>query len=409
MTKSDLIWAIREIDEDLIQEAEGDAPIATLHARPLRLVLIAAAIVLLLSGTVFAVYVGTHWSELMETYFHMDDTDKDLMDSYVQPVYATVEQDGCTFSITQVMGDEHCMIAALEIQLPDDLPKNAVSTEALRSVAEENGHTWEDLQNRLELLYGYEEADESIPAPVLAYTSFAPVSIHKEELLTAVEKRVEGLSNIELSQNYAWSIDDVVTSAYFAEIATDSSTLFGQDTILRDYNEETNTLTYLVTAHADITLLNRPCTLVISDLIVEDLLATLSQPESDEGVEIICESILTEPVVLNFDATYEPEGQDYEIYQDDTLIGTMELSPFSANVFFPQEPDDPNRLAPNWTDYLENTDIEVTLTDGSAITYHLRSNGISERQFGFFFTNEIVDLSKIERITLHDYTFKPVQ
>ena len=85
-----------------------------------------------------------------------------------------------------------------------------------------------------------------------------------------------------------WAIDNAVSDAHYADLEFKTATFLGQDIMLRDYNKKTNTLTYLVSMHADINLLNRPCTLVISDLYAEDLLATYSQPEVDDGFEPIC-------------------------------------------------------------------------------------------------------------------------
>lgn len=407
MVKSDLIWAIREIDPALVHEAEMGNPAPKKHARILRLGLIAAAAVLVLSGTVLGIYVGIHWSELMETYFHVDDGDKALMDSYIQNVYATAEQDGCTFRVTQIMGDAHCMVAALEIQLPDDLRDNSVEIETLRAAAEAGGIEWDSVQRRLELCYGYEETDDSVSVPVFAETAFAPVHLEREPLMDSAEKYMKDDPNAGIYAR-AWAIDDVMSDEYYGNISFEYAAFFGEDTMLREYDPETNTLTYLLSMHADMSLINRPCTLVISELFLEDLLATCSNRERDEGTSLVVESLLTEPVVLHFDAAYEPTQETYEIYQDDTLIGTMELSPFSANVFFPQVPDERNRIAPNWNDYLEHMDLEVTLTDGSVVTYDLRSSGITDTQFGFFFARKIVDLSEIKRISLGDYTFKRI-
>lgn len=410
MTKSDLIWAIREIDPALVREAEGDIPNTKPRTRPLRLVLIASAIVVLLSGTVLAVYAGIHWSELMETYFHVDDEDKELLDSHVQTVYASAQQDGCTFRVTQIMGDNYCMVAALEIQLPEDLDIAPVSMEELRATAEQNGYDWEDVLWRLDIGYDYDGTEDVIPAAVSAGTTLVPVTVDKDTLLASAAEYMEKYSDMGgMNGIYAryFAAQDAATDAYIADLEFESSAAFGSTPLLQEYNAETNTLTCLICVHTDHSL-ETGSTLVVGDLFVEDLLATYSQPENPEGGELALKSLLTEPVVLNFDAAYEPAGEEYEIYQDDTLIGTLELSPFSAYLSFPQEPDDPNRLAPNRTDYIQNSNLEVTLTDGSVIAYHDQFSGFTDTQFSFSLTEEIVDLSKLEKITLLDYTFKPV-
>lgn len=402
MTKSDLIWAIREIDEDLIR----DAPTKKLHTRPLRLALIAAAIVLLLSGTALGVYAGIHWSEIMETYFHADNDDKELMDSYTQTVYATAEQDGCTFRVTQLMGDEHCMVAALEILLPEELRNITVDTEELLSVAEANGYTREDVAWRLNIGYDYKELPERIHTPVSAETGFAAVHCGKEALLADTEELLSDYPDCGIYTK-SLAIQDALSGKFFSSFDINGSAFAGDSPMTQVYDSETNTLTCLVSMHASIDLVGRPCTLVISEIFLEDLIATYSQPE-DDSFELSLTPLLTEPVVLHFDATYQPKGQDYEIYQEDTLIGTMSLSPFTANLDFPQPPDDLNRLAPNTIDYLRDEEITVTLTDGSTVTYRTKTSGFLETQFCFAMTDEIVDLEKIEKITLLDYTFKPI-
>lgn len=405
MTNSDLIWAIRGIDEDLLLETERDPK--KIYHRPLKILLIAAAMVLLLGGTVLGVYAGVHWSELMETYFQADENDKALLDDYTQTVYASVEQDGFTFRVTQLMGDEHCMVAALEIQLPEELSNITVDTEELLSVAEENGYTQEDVAQRLDIGYDYKELPEIIHTPVFPETHFAAVHLSKEDLLYAAEEQFDTYSENDSPYDWSFCVSDVLNHAFLKEAIDKYSASIGTGELLQMYDPEANKLTSLIYMHSDLNLVGRPCTLVISELFLEDLIATYSRPE-DDSFELSLTPLLTEPVVLHFDATYQPEGQDYEIYQEDTLIGTMSLSPFTANLDFPQPPDDPNRLPPNRIDYLQDEELTVTLTNGSTVVCHEKSSGFVETQFCFAMTDEIVDLEKIEKITLLDYTFKPI-
>ena len=121
MKKSDLIWAICEIDEDLLRLTEENPVMKKRHTRPVRVLLIAAAIAALLAGTVLA-YAIRHWDELFVQSFQMEAPEKELLDGALQDVYVRTTQDGVTCTLKQVLGNEHCLVVALEIQLPDTMP-----------------------------------------------------------------------------------------------------------------------------------------------------------------------------------------------------------------------------------------------------------------------------------------------
>ena len=151
--------------------------------------------------------------------------------------------------------------------------------------------------------------------------------------------------------------------------------------------------------------MNKPYTLVIDHLYMEHM-ADFFAPDNllgDAGVDL-----LTSPIVLHFTADYQPQAQTYDILQDGASVGTLELSPVSAHLTFPQEPDDPNRLAPNRHDYLKgNKELYIRMTDGRKIELQERGGGFSDVQSAFYIAKNIIDLTQVEEVSLGSYTLRP--
>lgn len=405
MKKSDLIWAICEIDEDLLRLTEENPVMKKRHTRPVRVLLIAAAIAALLAGTVLA-YAIRHWDELFVESFQMEDSEKELLDGALQDVYAQTTQDGVTCTLKQVLGNERCLVVALEIQLPDTLETGTTSAEELSALAgeldlpkdpEESG----SLDRKLSQYFGYDPEQTEFPdAPYLGVVGLFPVDMEKDDLLAAADARCSALDVPEAERS---GVRDSIGAVIFDEAMKDYNS-FGGGTIRRSYDPETRTLTALDYVESSGSLVNRPYTLVIDQLYLYSMLNFIS-PEDYPGAG--GQELLTSPIVLNFTADYQPQSQTYDILQDGAVVGTLELSPVSAHLTFPQEPDDPNRLAPNRHDYLkDNGNLSVRMTDGQEIELRERSDGFTDVQFAFYIAGEIIDLSQVQEVCLGSYTLQ---
>ena len=422
MKKSDLIWAICDIDEDLLRLTEEESAMPKKHTRPLRVFLIAAAVAALLAGTVLA-YAIRHWDELFVSAFQVEDSDKELLDGSLQDVYAQTTQDGVTCTITQLLGSEHCLVVALDIQLPEDLEVSTTFAEELNTRAEElDLPTGADEPGspfwQLSKYFGYDPNRTDFPdAPYTEDISIFPVTMEKDELLTEIEKRRAAM----VRNGDADSIPvDRLTANLSSQILYDRSkeelgedyNVFGWGAIKRSYDPDAKTLRCLCYTQSTGSLVNQPYTLVIDHLYLENL-ADFFSPDNllgDAGVDL-----LTSPLVLNFTANFTPQSQVYDLLQDGTPIGTMELSPVSAHLTIPLEPDDTvyssleqAALAPNRQDYLKgNPQPIVRMHDGREIQLQMNSGGIGNEQTAFYIADDIIDLSQVEELLLEGFTPRP--
>lgn len=349
--------------------------------RPLRVGMIAAAVAVLLTGTVAGIYAGRHWDVLIDKYFGATEQQKEQVADAVQDVYATVEQDGCTFTVTQVLGDENNILVALEIALPENLELDTVNRKELETWAGNQGYDLETMNWFLERVFGYAAEQES-------YTSglMCDLLLYPQEGETLVSNKVDTgteQGNVESGG---------VTSG-------SQSLSFG--VLRREFDSESRHLRMLIYMDYSKALSGKECVLQISQLAVTDLFQYFS-PEQENSYE----QLLSHEVELRFYANYTPAGQNYTIYQEGEQIGTVRLSSFSAHFVFPQEPDDPNRLAPNWKDYIGDApNFCVKMEDGTEINLQQRSSSIGDVQEGFFVSQEIMDLTKVDTLELNGYTF----
>lgn len=414
MKKSDLIWAICDIDEDLLRLTEEESAMPKKHTRPLRVFLIAAAMAALLAGTVLA-YAVRHWDELFVSVFQVEDSDKELLDSSLQDVYAQTTQDGVTCTVKQLLGNEHCLVMALDITLPEDLEVGTTSAEELNAQAAKldlpEGEDHGSLSWQLSTYWGYDPNQADFPdAPYTEDISIFPVNMEKDELLSEMEKRraamtpasdADGIPEEHLMFGYSGI---VLSNRSMEELGEDYGS-FSWGPVKRTYDPENRILHLLCYTEASGSLVNKPYTLVIDHLYMEHI-ADFFSPDNllgDAGVDL-----LTSPIVLHFTADYQPQAQTYDILQDGASVGTLELSPVSAHLTFPQEPDDPNRLAPNRHDYLKgNKELYVRMTDGRKIELQERGGGFSDVQFAFYIAKNIIDLTQVEEVSLGSYTLRP--
>ena len=421
MKKSDLIWAICDIDEDLLRLTEEEPVMKKTHTRPLRIVLIAAAIAALLAGTVLA-YAVRHWDELFVSAFQVEDSDKELLDGALQDVYAQTTQDGVTCTVKQLLGNEHCLVVALDLTLPEDLELGNTSAEELNTQAAKLDLPQEDeygsLAWQLSTYWDYDPDRMDFPdAPYTEDIEIYPIHMEKEALLAGMEERRAAM----VRNSDADGVPEDRLISYLSGIVLFDQTMeeLGEDygdfsggTIKRTYDPETRTLSILCYTQSSGSLVNLPYTLVIEHLYLEHM-ADFFSPDNllgNAGTDL-----LSNPLVLHFTADFTPQTQLYDLLQDGTSIGTVELTPVSAYLTIPLEPDDTvyssleqAALAPNRQDYLKGTPkFTARMRDGREITFNNRTGGIGNTQTAFSIATDIIDLSQVDELLLEGFTLRP--
>lgn len=359
------------------------------HLRPLRMGMMAAVVAILMMGTVAGGYITRHWNGILEEFFGVTEAQKEVVDDALQDVYVTAEQDGCTFTVNQVLGDEHCVLISVDVILPEERKLNTLTQEQLQDLAEIMGMSWRDQDSDsmdmewwLQHCFGYQEENG-----VYAY---------------GIQFGVQGCSLQSVTEDEttiqcSLGSEDAANMAYAGGEGT-----FAAGTVQRSVDAEQNKVTLLFYFQSDEDLTGANCTLRLDHLWMEDLSTMLSNPEGETEKT----DLLTEAVELKFGLNYEAQSQQYAIQENGQEIGSVTLSAFSAQFEFPQEPDDPTRLAPNRVDYLgRHPEVSVKMKDGTLIPLKERSSGFADVQFGFFASEEIIDLSQVDTLVLNDYTF----
>lgn len=359
------------------------------HLRPLRMGMMAAVVAILMMGTVAGGYITRHWNGILEEFFGVTEAQKEVVDDALQDVYVTAEQDGCTFTVNQVLGDEHCVLISVDVILPEERKLNTLTQEQLQDLAEIMGMSWRDQDSDsmdmewwLQHCFGCQEENG-----VYAYGIQFGVQGCSLQSVTEDETTIQCSLGSEDAANMAYA---------------GGEGSFAAGTVQRSVDAEQNKVTLLFYFQSDEDLTGANCTLRLDHLWMEDLSTMLSNPEGEtEKTEL-----LTEAVELKFGLNYEAQSQQYVIQENGQEIGSVTLSAFSAQFEFPQEPDDPARLAPNCVDYLgRHPEVSVKMKDGTLIPLKERSSGFADVQFGFFASEEIIDLSQVDTLVLNDYTF----
>lgn len=359
------------------------------HLRPLRMGLMAAVVAILMMGTVAGVYVSRHWDGILEEFFGATEGQKEVVDDALLDVYATEEKDGCTFTVTQVLGDTQCVLIALDVTLPEEQKLNTLTQEQLQDIAEIMGMFWReedsdswDMEWWLQHYFGYWEEDG-----IYSY---------------GIQLDVQGCSIQSVTDDGATIQCSLGSEGTGHMASAGGEGSFAAGIVHRSIDVEQNKVTLLFYFQSDEDLTGSNCTLRLDHLWMEDLGTMLSNSDGETEKT----DLLTEPVELNFQLNYEAQSREYEIWQNGQEIGSVTLSAFSAQFKFPQEPDDPTRLAPNYVDYLgRSPEVSVKMKDGTLIPLKERSSGFAEEQFGFFTSEEIIDLSQVDTLVLNDYTF----
>ena len=319
MKELQILDAIGGVADDLVLEAK-EASTVKKQIRPLRRILTAAAVAALLAMTVLAAYAARHWDQVLVDVFHIGDSEQTLVDGAVTDVYARAERDGCVYTIKQIMGDEHCIVVSLDIQMPADFSPVTISTEDLRALTEENGYDWDEVVNRLHYLYGFQETDESlICGPYFAQEALLyPVDMDENAFLEEINQMIrehrafehetppEKLSS-ETWDLMNWAAYHQALEDFDADPQTGEGTGFAIGMFYENFDPATNTLEVLIEMNTDNSVQSRVCTLALTDLVVEDTVGYYSQPCTTERYEYnVTETLLSEPLILNFTADYEP-------------------------------------------------------------------------------------------------------
>lgn len=382
MKKSDLIWAICDIDEDLLRITEEEPDMKKRNIRPLRMLLVAAIVGALLVGSALAV---RYWDELFVQSFQMTESDKELMDAAFQDVYATTTQDGISCTVTQILGMEHCMMVGLEIKLSDDIELGSASAEEWKA------H------------FGHEP--DMPDAPYLDGIILYPVHMEKEELMSeynALYERIR-LAGDDVSRIGSHLLSNVLSDKIEGKDYNSS----GRGPISSSYDPETRTLTTLQYVYFSGSMQGKPYTLVVDSLYAPVMTG------DDAGIE----NLLSSPIVIHFNSEYQSQLRMYDVIREDgTTVGALELSPLSAYLSIPQEQDDPDtpyssleeaaQAGEKRLDYVDGvTRIYVQMTDGSEQELKIRSG--DSNGAAFYITDEIIDLSQVKELRLGDYTLTP--
>lgn len=139
MRKSDLIWALSEVDEDLVLAAKEDIIMTKKHGKALRIGLIAAAIIVLLTGTVIGIYytrvssaLEDNWNTRAET--EMTQEQKDYVESLSANLGESVTEQGITITVDSVT----CTADAAYVLMHYELDGELYDMDALRTCTSRN-------------------------------------------------------------------------------------------------------------------------------------------------------------------------------------------------------------------------------------------------------------------------------
>lgn len=405
MKRSDLIWAICGIDEDLLRVTEEEPDMKKINTRPLRILLIAAIVSALLVGTAVA-YTVKNWDDLFVRSFNMEESDKEFMNDSLQDVYAQVTQDGIDFTVTQIMGTEHCMIVEVEIKLPDDLELGTTTAEDLKAYFDEIGRNWGSMEDEgsvvwlLDKYFDYDVDRPDFPdAPMIGDITLSPVHMEKEELMERFDKSESSLKGDTSEFGWLFLFGGLLDDKVREELGDEYLMHGSSGTIKNSYDPETRTLTSLHYVYSNGIMSGMPYTLIVDHVYLENMKDTLTPralADSDK------ENLLSSPVVIHFTADYESQFQIYDVFQSDgTLMGTLELSPVSANV---------DLMLPDVEryNYMRNgRQLCVYMTDGREIELKEHGGGYGNSVSVFYTSDKIIDLSKVEEVRLGDYVLTP--
>jgi hypothetical protein len=398
-------------------------PTARHSRRPARAAL-AVALAAALTITAGAAYVATHWGDLLERHYQPTDDQKALLADAMTDVNVSVEADGCTFTVTQLMGDEHAMCVALEITLPEDvdLTGTTATTAELQAAAEAGGYDWDDAVRRLNS-FDYDETGDDFAGGVqLRHFDIYPTTADDPQAMADyVAERVAETADT-LGDSAAYS----ATHMYlFSKAYTESDGVFSGSSSRRiayDFDPETRTLSLLLLVSYDASPQGLDCTLLLDGLTVQNIPEALAAGPDADLTET---NLLSEPVLLSFKATYTPYSKTYAIYEGDRQVGTVDLSPILAYVEFPMDADtntydsleeaaqgrsDGNHFREDHGSYVVTLlHPEIVLTDGTVIALQDTGGGMADTNWEEYLPETLFDLDDVAEFVLEGYNVVPLE
>lgn len=118
MKNSDIFWALYDMDDDLIREAKEAPMMKTNNVHPVRIMLIAAAVVVLLAGTALA--ISELWAPKLAALFGADEKQQELLDvGFVQNIGVSDSDNGVTITAEQLIGDANGVYILYSIKADD--------------------------------------------------------------------------------------------------------------------------------------------------------------------------------------------------------------------------------------------------------------------------------------------------
>lgn len=440
MKNEQILLAMSEIEDELILTAKEDMTMTKKKtARTLRIALIAAAAVLLLAGSVVAAYRLHVWHALMENQYEPNDAQREMVDAAMSDVGVSVTQDGCTYTIRQILGDDYFMAVALEVQLPEGTAYSEFTTEELKAISEENGYPWtvpetdhytQSVTRRLSDLYDFDPTETAFAGGArVDLALMAPATVTKEEvtgILDAAREEIADAAEEPLhweDSAIALYLNDKVIDEQYGDSWDGSYDGNGSGIMQQSFDPVTNTLSLLIYAYtgSDTQMSGRNYTLVLDHLMVEDILGTYSQPApEDMRPEAVETELTTGPVVLNFKANYRPISQAYDILQEGERVGSLSLSPLSMYLEFPleEEPAAYSSLeaaahgSASQQKFVQEVLIKeniptVVMLDGTEAEFTMIGGGVTDHLNAQLRAVSLLDLAQVQEIRWADFTIVP--
>lgn len=440
MKNEQILRAISDIENELILAAKEDMAMTKKKTvRPLRIALIAAAAILLLAGTVLAAYQLHVWHTMMEAQYEPDEAQKEMVDPAMHDVGVSVTQDGCTYTIRQILGDDYFMAVALDVQLPEGTAYSEFTTEELKTISEGNGYPWTvpetvydtwSVTKRLSDLYDFDSSEKAFAGGArIDLITLAPTTTTQEEIIGVLNEAQERFADVEekppLLENTAIDIylNDKVIEEQYGDNWDGSYDGNGSGVMQQSFDPDTNTLSLLICAYtgSDTQMSGHDYTLVLDHLMVEDILGTYSKPSTDDFYPDEEETELTSsPVVLNFKADYQSISQEYDILENGETIGTISLSPLSMylEISLEDEPTEFSSLEAAaqgghkrrklMDDVMLHDNVpSVLLEDGTQAEYMSIGCGATDHFSAQLRAVSLIDLTQVKEILWDGYTIVP--
>lgn len=376
MKNESIIRAIGEIDEDIILEASIIHNEQNLRTERIakkkvshnaRIALIAAVLVLSMGIMAGAVYVLHNWDTVFENYFQPTDKEKETVDSAIEDVDATVSLNGVTLTIRQTIGDDYNLYAVLDIKLPDAFDMSTLIIDPDAGLPK-NEH-----------VYTYDEATDTYYYVISPCTKF-------------------GRSDSDLYMPFV-SFNQTVNGTEIHEGSVDDKII--------EVDPVGNTITLLVKRTFTEKISGNPVTLSFEKL------SYITDSIANGGVYV---DVVNGPFSITWTPSYDCSSKAYTVYNGDTEIGSVILTPFYAAMLL----DDASVLGSYRQVYdsiVPEQYLTITLTDGTIIEkqstygsiYRETVDSLAFEMDYWFELNKIIDLNEVASVEINGCTVKPAE